>query len=141
MKLAPIIARLRTHAATSALLATRVGGVAELEAAQDNRELAVPHAFVYRLEDLPEESDEIGAGSQAMTETFGVLVAVTNTADGRGAAADDAMDDIRDALLAALKGWSPEGAHQELEYRGFETVELNRARLWRRFDFSTLTSI
>jgi hypothetical protein len=138
MKLGPIIVRVRAEVAA---FSNRVGGVAELEAAIDNKELAVPHAFVYRLEDLPEESDEIGAGTQAMNETFGVLVAVANTGDARGAAADDQLDDLRDALIAALKGWSPEGAHQELDYRGFETVEVTRARVWRRFDFATLTSI
>lgn len=138
MKLSPIIVRLRSQVAA---LSNRVGGVAELEAAQRNEELAVPHAFVYRLDDLAEEGDEVGMGTQAMSEAFGVLVVVSAAADDRGAAADDAMDDLRDALLAALKGWSPDGAHQEFEYRGFETIELSRARLWRRFDFVTLTSI
>lgn len=139
MKLGPIIVRLRAQVAA---FSDRVGGATELAvAAEDSKELAVPHAFVYRLNDAPETSDEIGAGTQAMDESFGVLVAVSNTGDVRGAGADDALDTLRDAILDALKGWSPDGDHQEFEYRGFETVELNRARVWRRFDFVTLTSI
>ena len=138
MKLTAIIVRLRAQVAA---FSSRVGGSAELAAAEDNKELAVPHAFVYRLADAPEESQEVGARTQAMTESFGVLVCVSNTADLRGAGADDTLDDIRDALLTALKGWSPEGAHQEFDYAGFETVELTRARVWRRFDFTSLTSL
>lgn len=138
MKLGPIIVRLRAQVGA---FSTRVGGAAELAVAEDNKELAVPHAFVYRLADQAEESQEVGSRTQAMVETFGVLVCVSNTADLRGAGADDTLDDIRDALISALKGWSPEGAHQEFDYAGFETVDLTRARVWRRFDFATLTSI
>jgi hypothetical protein len=75
---------------------------------------------------------------QPNEEFFGIVVCVSSAADRRGAAADDELDDIRTELLAALKGWEPDADRAPLEYRGFETLELNRARMWRRFDFSSL---
>jgi len=121
--------------------AGRVAGAAEFAAAAAEADrLAVPHAFVIRLVEDVEPSITAGAVEQPSEEWFGIVVCVSNTADARGQGGDDTLDDVRAELRAALKGWQPDADHAPMEYRGFETLDLTRARLWRRFDFSTLTS-
>ncbi|HYE49587.1 MAG TPA: hypothetical protein VEB20_08350 [Azospirillaceae bacterium] len=140
MKLSVLIARLREECPS---FVNRVGGVGDLAAAlEQGGAVATPHAFVVRLAEDIQPSVTAGSGAGAVTqpseEFFGVVVCVANGADGRGLEADDTLDDLRSELLAALKGWAPDAAHGPLEYRGFETLDMTRARLWRRFDFSSL---
>jgi hypothetical protein len=120
--------------------AGRVGGMAAfIAAAADGARVAVPAAFVMRLQEVVEGSALTGGGTQQPAEeTFGVMVCVA-VSDREGVGADDAMEDIKLALLAALKGWEIDPAAGLVEYRGYETVDLTPARLWRRFDFSVLS--
>lgn len=137
MKLAPLIARIKTEAA---ILSGRVGGLGELAAAVEaSTDFALPHAFVVRLEEAVQPSTTTSPPQQPIEEKFGVVVCVSNEDDPRGQSADDQLDDVRAELLAALKGWAPADDRSPMEYRGFANLEMSRACMWRRFNFSSLT--
>lgn len=142
MKTGPVIARIK--ATMAARFGTRVGGTAEFVGARDSQDtMAVPHAFVMTLPDEPTEPLTVSNNTQAIDDRLCVIVAVSNTADPRGQNADDQLDDIRTELLDALMNWEPGDPlfHSALIYDGFENIELTRARLWRRFNFRTITVV
>lgn len=136
MLLTDTIIRIKDQVAT---FSDRVGGTTEFAAAQEMQEtLAVPHAFVMPLADLPSTSLEVFGVLQQIEERLGVLVAVDNTTDTRGQAASDQIESIRGELWTALLGWSPDPAVYEcIEYAGGFHLTMSRARLWHQFDFTT----
>lgn len=140
MKLQPVIARIRTEVAT---FSNRVGGTAEIPIVQAEFDaLPVPHAFVMMLADDAGEPLSTTATVQRLTESFAVLVAVSNTTDRRGQSASDAMEDIRDALIAALVGWSPDAdLYDDIAYDGGQFRDMTRARLWHQYDFFTVRTL
>jgi hypothetical protein len=121
-------------------LSGRVGGTADFIAATAPRAtFPVPHAFVLRLAETVEGSVLTGGLTQQPgEEAFGIVVCV-GVADREGVSADDTMEDLKAELLVALKGWDADPDAGLMEYRGYETIELTPATLWRRFDFSILS--
>lgn len=138
MKLTPVIARLKTAAP---LLAGRVAGTAEFEAALDARELAVPHGFVMPLAEGVRASRTAPLVVQAIDERFAVIVAVANTADPRGQAGAELLHDIRAQLWSALIDWPPAADLSPCEYRGGRHLTMTRGRLWHQYDFACLAVI
>jgi hypothetical protein len=136
MRAKPLIDRIKAECPT---FASRVSGMAELGIFVDaGNSLAVPCAFVLRTDEFVEPSQTAGVVTQVIEEGWAVLVAVSTTADTRGYDADNALDDIREELRLALVNWQPDTEHSPIEYRGFTNIDFDVARLWRRFDFSTL---
>lgn len=138
MKLKVIIDRIKAECPS---FGGRVSGFSEflmLEGREDAT--AAPCAYVVRLisEVLPNET--IGSVVQTKTERYGVFVCVDARGDAVGYDADDKLDDLRAELHAALISWQPSPERGPLEDDGFENVTASRARVWRRFDFSTLFS-
>lgn len=139
MKATAIIARIKTEVAA---FGNRVGGTADLAAAQSQDDLTVPHAFVIPGGDVAADADLAGPITQQdMAEEFAVVVAVGNTSDQIGRAAGDQVDDLRLALWSALLGWEPAADHGPFSYIGSNHLEMSRARLWHQFNFVTLTLI
>lgn len=136
MKLKVIIDKLKADAPS---LGGRVSGFSDFIAVAEREDsLAAPHAFVVRLNADVEPSSTAGIVAQTIEERFGVLVCVDASADTRGLDADDRLDDLRSEIKAALVGWSPSPERSPFEDGGFETIAVNRARAWRRFEFTTL---
>jgi hypothetical protein len=136
VKLKILIDRLK---AACPSFASRVSGLSEflmLEGREDA--IATPAAYVVRLVSEVQANETVGAVIQAQTERFGVFVCVDARADAVGYDADDRLDDIRAELRSALIGWAPSADRGPLDDDGFENVTATRARVWRRFDFSTL---
>ena len=139
MKATAIIARLKAEVPA---LGNRVGGTADLAAAQMQDDLPVPHAFVVPGGDVADDADLMGAITQQdMVEEFAVVVAVDNTSDQIGRSAGDAVDDLRTAIWAALLGWEPAAEHGPFSYLGSNHLDMSRARLWHQFNFVTQTII
>lgn len=139
MKSTAIIARLKSEIPA---LSNRVGGTADLVAAQEQDDIPVPHAFVVPGGDVADEADLAGPITQQdMVEEFAVVVAVANTSDQIGRAAGDAVDDLRTSIWTALLGWEPAADHGPFAYLGSNHLEMSRARLWHQFNFVTQTLI
>ena len=134
MKLIPIIAHLRARCPT---FANRIAGAAEYQVLPASTALAVPCAFVVPLDDNPEDNAAENSVSQLLSDGFAVIVALDNRLDERGQAASDVHHDVRAELWKALLGWSPGGDYGPVRYEGGSLIELDRARLWYQFEFSS----
>jgi len=138
MKLKPIIDQLK---AETTLFGGRIAGASEYADEVAAARLTLPCAFVIRGAIFTDDARTLGEVVQMMTEEFGIAVAVDNSVDGRGQAAEEFLDDVRTELLKALLGWNPDAEHNAFEYGGEQPLEINRGRLWRLFLFRTSSEI
>ena len=138
MDLTPVVAAVRQRCPS---FASRVAGAAEYTAALSATALPVPFAFVIPLDDSAGESQSENTLRQALTDSFAVVVAVSNVSDERGQAGTAAVSTLRRELWAALLGWEPGPAYGALHYQGGSLRDLDRARLWYQFEFGAETAI
>lgn len=133
MDMSPIIAALRQRCP---VFAQRVAGAAEYAAVADGKvSPTVPAAFVVPLDDNAGDRLSQTSYRQQILEGFAVVVALSNEADPRGQTAHASVHAIRAALWRALLGWSPSDEHGPIYYAGGQLTNMDRARLWWRFDF------
>ena len=144
MNLNLVIAQLRTYCPS---FAGRVAGSARFKRLDETTTLSVPAAYVIPLDDNPGDRMSLNDVRQSLTESFAVIVVLSNTPDERGqAAVNSAHDTIRTELWHALLGWQPDalGAasnYRGIEYQGGNLLDLDRARLWYQFDFGAYMEI
>lgn len=138
MKLEIIIQALRERCPS---FANRVGGAAQFKLLPESAALPVPCAFVVPLDDNPEDNKSQNQVRQALTDSFAVVVALSNVADERGQGAAHEVDDLRSELWSALLGWRPAEEYDGIAYEGGSVISLDRARLWYQFEFSAETEI
>lgn len=132
-----IIPRLRAQCPT---LANRVAGSASYQQAMVQSDFAVPHAFVLLQGEDADGDVTLSDLDQALTARVGIVVCVSNTTDERGQAASETILDIRNELLTALVGWTPDlTKYGPILYRGMpDDPDVTRARAWAQFDFEAL---
>lgn len=94
-----------------------IGGAADLDTALAGA-VAVPSCFVIPLADDTAELPHTGAHDEADTLEFGVVLAVSNLRDARGAAALAALAPMRLQVRHALSGWVPDAATGEPLVKG-----------------------
>lgn len=133
MQLEPIIAALRARCAS---FGTKVAGAAQFKLLPESAALTVPCAFVIPLDDNPGDSRSSNSVRQSLSDSFAVVVAISNAADERGQASAHTVDSIRSELWKALLGWRPDQRYDGIVYEGGSIVALDRARLWYQFDFA-----
>lgn len=138
MKIDLVIDALRQRCPT---LAGRVAGAAQFVRLQENQQLPVPCAFVVPQEDNAEPNRSSNGYRQPIEDTFSVIVGLDNTVDERGQSAVTSIHDIRAELWKALLGWQPEADYNGIEYDGGSVADVDRARLWYRFDFTAAFEI
>lgn len=133
MQLELIIAALRARCSS---FTNRIAGAAQFKLLPESAALAVPCAFVIPLDDNPSESRSQNSVRQSLTDSFAVIVALSNVADERGQGSAHTVDTLRNELWAALLGWQPSDRYDGISYDGGSIVAIDRARLWYQFDFS-----
>lgn len=139
MNLDLVIAALRQRCPS---FAGRVAGAAEYKPVPESAALPVPCAFVIPLDDNPGENRSQNAVRQSLTESFAVIVLISNVADERGQAATHSINSIRSELWAALLGWSPaEAIYDGIAYQGGALLAIDRARLAFQFEFGAAMEI
>lgn len=138
MQLVPIITALRARCPT---LGQNVAGAAEFKSLQESVSLPLPFAFVIPLDDSPQENRSSNSIRQAMTDSFAVVVAVSNVADEKGQAGANSIHLMRAELWAALLGWRPELRYNGIDYEGGSLLSVDRARLWYQFEFGAQMEI
>lgn len=120
----------------------RVSGAAEFNALPANGKMDIPAGYVLPLDDKPEGAVTSTGYRQSLRDSFGVVVALPNTADHRGSkAARDAVRVIRPELFRALLGWEPDDDHGPITYEGGQLQDMDRSVLWYRFEFGADTVI
>lgn len=132
MQLETIIAALK---ARCPVFQNRVAGAAQFKILPESSGLSVPCAYVIPLDDNPGESRSQNGVLQSLTDSFAVVVAISNVADERGQTGAANVHALRAALWSALLGWSPTERHGGVTYEGGSLVALDRARLWYQFEF------
>jgi hypothetical protein len=138
MKLELVIAQLRTYSPT---FAGRVLGATQFELLPEKQALAVPCAYVMPLEDSPGPTLAQNAVRQDLTDSFAVVVALSNQVDERGQASAINVHGMRKELWKALLGWRPEDEYNGIVYEGGSLMQLDRARMWYRFEFGAAMQI
>jgi hypothetical protein len=135
--LATIIKRLRDNAPT---FQKRVGGTSAFqEAALEDVDIPLPHAFVVPLTDNASPPANMG-GSQRIEERFAVILCVdnkTNREDGVGMIAADVLRSLRQELFNSLLGWAPQETMDNTQYVGGRHLSMTRSRLWHQYEFKT----
>lgn len=138
MQLDPIIQALR---ARCPVFSNRVAGAADFKMLEESTNLAVPSAFVIPLDDNPEDNTSGNSIRQSLTDSFAVIVAISNTADEKGQGATATVHTLRIALWAALLGWQPGADYDGITYQGGQLLRITRARLWYQFEFGAAMEI
>lgn len=89
----------------------RVKGVADIDAAYEDEkgvQITLPAAFVVPLEDEATDLAVTRHTHQILVETICVIVVVSSSDDASGQDAEEAFQDLRDELLAALVDYNPD---------------------------------
>lgn len=126
LDLALVIERLKSEVRGLRLVA----GAADLAALREAPPLALPAAYVVPLAERAEPDALLGVVEQRLQLTFGVLLAVRSLRDARGEAAQNELRGLRDAVLAALMGWTARPDADPCEYAGGRLLQLNDTVLW-----------
>jgi len=139
MKLTPIIATLR---ARCTYFQNRVAGAAQFKDLPEVGKMLLPAAYVVPGDDSPGEQKSQTDYWQDLTESFSVIVFVSNGRDERGQFASyDVVHDVRQTLFKALLGWNPEERGNPITYAGGVLLDVNRHELSYQFDFTVNTEL
>lgn len=140
MNLYNVIQQIRTYCPS---YAARVAGSARYQRLPEDANLPAPACYVIPLDDSVGEKMAINDVYQQITESFSVVVVLSNVPDERGQAAGfNVHDTARAELWAALLGWQPDGLGGNsryatgIYYQGGNILDMDRSRLWYQFDFA-----
>lgn len=136
MDLSAIIARLQAQVTGL----KSVGGAADLNAAI-NSVLAMPSAFVMPVREAASHGDTLQRTHQVISQTFGVVLVLSNKRDASGYAAQLDLAALRAQVKTALIGWIPSAASdQPTHFMGGQLLSMDGdGRLWwmDEFEFKT----
>ena len=107
-------------------------------------DLAYPAALVTpsKAEALPEGTVGQGVHSQLVTQTFSVFVLLARSQDGIvGYGKADDLDDLTEALRAALVGWQPDPDASTVQFAGGMLDRFHTGIVCWREDYSLETEL
>lgn len=97
-----------------------------------------PAAFVLPLEDKAGTNALLGAHSQRVTARFGVEIMVKHAADTKtGGPAAETLEIVRAAVLAALKGWTPDPSFEPFDFAAGRLLDFDAGMAVWRDEFTT----
>ena len=134
MSLAAIINRLKIEAP---LFNSNVAGAAEFSAEAEAMRLPLPMAFVMRQGSTTSEATTLGEVLQLLTEEYAIVIAVDNSTDTLGHAAEQLLEPVIEEVRHALLGWTWDAVHNGMTFDRDEHVGFDRARLWHQMIFCT----
>ncbi|MDD5297661.1 MAG: hypothetical protein PHU46_12180 [Rhodocyclaceae bacterium] len=130
-----IIARLKT-VPNLLLVDGAAGFAAAADPATGSKPRAAPAAFVLRLAESGEKSQTYMRVEQRVSAVIGIVYALRNVADAKGAAAGADLEALRQAGRAALLGWHPEGA-DPFEFDAGALLAFKDGYLWWQDSYRT----
>lgn len=97
-----------------------------------------PAAFLTLLgEEAQPNRYATGAHAQTIQTRFGVLLAVRDVSDAKGAAASEALDAVRETVISALAGWKPASVDETIEFRRGSLIDIANGVSWWLDEFGT----
>lgn len=139
MLLQPAIDRITATAGVSVLAGgfRKVMGAADFASAREDLKTP-PVAYVIPLGDTAAPSDLLGLSyEQHVVERFGVVLAVQNLRDVRGAAVNSPLETLRRAVIDNMLGFQPGTDYDPTQYGGGRLLMLDVAVIWWQLDFIT----
>jgi hypothetical protein len=128
MKVAGIADRIRTQ--VPANLVAFVGTALDLASAQEGA-IQFPAVFVVELgDDAGENERASGRVIQRVEAQIGVVIAMQDLNRLRGERGQDALEDVRAAIRAALLAWEPEAGADPMTFAQGRLLEWNEFALW-----------
>ena len=125
--IAEIVTRLKSSAPS---LAT-VAGTADLAMlVAGAMRHALPAAYVHPVRDVAAANTVIGAVSQRLTHSIGVLLVTAATGAKRGRDLPDSIESLVAELRTALLGFPPTSAHEPLELARGEMMRIASGTAW-----------
>ena len=116
-------------------LFTRVGAVADYEAIA-GMPRTLPCAYVLPVSEQAQPDDTMGAQMQIHDCALQVTYVTTHAGDASGIQAADALTPLREAVAAAIVGWTPPNCVSRVQFvRGALVEFIDRATVWQD-DFS-----
>lgn len=107
MNLAPVISRLRSQCPALRTVVSALSGATPA---------AYPSAYVLLLTERATDAD-LGINNQVIEARFGVEIMILHAAEAAsGGPAGDALETVRDSVLAALVGWRADSGHTPAEF-------------------------
>lgn len=126
MDTTPLIARIKARTELRT-----VAGAMELAAALKAPSVATPAAFVVPMSDQPRDDEAFtGCVLQRVTSTVSVVLVLDSKRDATGAAAGDALQQLRHKVRQALLGWTPDGAEAPFTAGPGALIDFDNGRLW-----------
>lgn len=121
----------------------RIYGAAEFAPVNEVGKTGIPAAWVIPMHDRTHEQKSQTDYWQECDDGFSVIVALDNQSDELGLnAVDNAIHLVRLKLFSALLGWSPAPEYTRgIEYVGGVFIDMNRAIMYYKFDFSATFEI
>ena len=139
MDLTPILVQLRSQVPSGTF--RQIGGAIELDAAIQAAPVT-PCVYVMPLADQPDDPFLASATDQFVRRTFSAVICVSNRADATGGTADTELQGKRQAVRAALLGWTPEADPGDpISYRGGRLLRFEDGRLWWADEYQFMTRI
>lgn len=132
-----IVEALKTR--TNATFTGRIAGAAEFSTIEDAAKMTLPAAYVIPLDDSAGANLSDNGYLQTVTDTFAVIVVLSNSADEVGKASVAQIQTVRNVLCAALLRWSPDAEHSPIEYQGGQLLTIDRGVMYYQFEFSADT--
>ena len=107
----------------------RVSGAAELAAVRESAQ-TTPAAWVIPVADDAGGNVLLNAVSQRVTERIGIVFAVRNVRDKRGATAHNALRAIRRAVKNTLIGWLPDPDEAAVVFSRGRLIDFSDRVIW-----------
>ena len=115
----------------------RVAGAAEYEGLRNSSNLQVPAAYVVPMDESAAANATQNSIRQLLTESFMVVVVISNQADPRGQTAYNQLHALRAELWRAILGWAPEEGYEPIEFSGGGILYMDRFRLDYGYEFTS----
>ena len=122
-----VVARLKSE---TSILKKNIEGSVSLQATLQRGTIKNHSAFIIPGADSAQPNGMAGIVDQQVRTTFGVLIAVRNVADARGAAGNTALKPIRDEIGEALLNWDAIGNGNPITYGGGRLQSFANKVLW-----------
>ncbi len=112
-----------------------VAGAAELASVKDAPPTA-PAAYVFVESEAAGDNERITGVLQRVERDVAVVVVAKNASGTTGAAAYQDVEQLKVQAFAALIGWQPESAAEELTFVGSQLVRARNGHVWLQLTFS-----
>lgn len=115
----------------------KVLGAADFASAKDDLKTP-PVAYVIPLGDNAKPNTALSYSvDQHVVERFGVVMAVSNVRDVRGAAVNPPLEILRRAVIDNLISFQPASDYDPVQYAGGKLLMLDVNVIWWQLDFTT----